>query len=1291
MGVLDDASARLYAGALLGKSLIKDLGEADSEGLSRTLATRRATLQAGVASGKIKPEELSKQDAGLLGGVLEGKEKIPTSPFGFVGHFFGNLAKGAGEFGDSLLHLPQGIEALGEAGASSLEKAKGNPFMAAFEAGEGKNQEGQIIGQTAQGVAHDFSSPRQIYEHPFNPLMDVASAFTGGAGLASKTAGTLSRAGAFGEELSGVDEAGNATKLGRFAPLAKRAIGLTSTLGRPDVSVSPAFTDANADLLDEAGVKAAKVPRAYSPNVGMKYFVQKPLDTAISKLKDLSVPGGSGTIGDLQGGLYGRKIINRTRAQIAAGTNEGLLNSPINDMFHSAQRLFNHGQGAGVYQSFATFLHSVGVNTLDKLDEYANQLREGVDVDGETLTPEEQAHAGEIIKRSEDPRFRQLIEHPTNEMKDYAYQIRRSNVHLAQHLDIDPLTSEDAAFGRLRALTGKTNEELRGDLPPELHPQNKFAKGLQALQEAISGQGTVEQVPSVKELAFEIPFGSIMQKESLMRRVVESMKADLEKNESQFDRQRDVNYIPGNNLFEKVATGLHDELGVDQEQAASFARGVALGTPEGPILPTYMPSISGQGLHYGLRRDPLRQRVGRVLGLSKFQPIEGIEKQPDYYELRRPFSPRTASAQTIGLGPAKNYLKEANYESFLKGAMQASPEAIAKNAYQIQRDLITQKLNPAMIERLAVKGTDGDVMYFRGPGEMQQALGVTANHYSFVPVDTWKNYIATKSGLEMDFAHILADKGVEGDLEAEIENLADESAQEFISNESAKAAGGNNRGVALPTTFVKTIVEHVRVTESQGVVGRINGMVLGRWKSAVLSMMPSWLLRTSLGHGILALIDGTVNPKFWMAAHRYFDDRPVLPEQLETLKNWRGAGDAVLGTTRDIVPHAALQPGDLPAGVNQGGMMHELADIGQGAREAKQFAPTRFISGGVHVTTNYQRRAIFLRGLEREAKQRLAELGKDFEHPGNFWDIRNIDAVLDPAFRETVLKSPDLVEHAFDQLGKVSYTFGEMSPWERRLVKNSFPFYGWYKFISKFVWSMPVNYPGRTAAIAALGHVGQEETDKMGALPDYLEGALFFNHGDLTNSKYINLYGLNPLGNFGNPFSPKGALEGVASAGELSPLIQSLIAATGVNPMTMEPESIDPFSGVEQGKYGEWLNTKTGQALPNIGAVNPIQRGLGTFLRAFPELRAAELLRTGGNPVYPESIPFVDEHPVGVNPETRRGYNLPSILEQEIGIQPRTYNISKHTAELLSHIAEAKKANERAQARTREKLALPNP
>lgn len=1279
--VLTDPAARLYAGALLGKSLIKNIGEVGTQTDKQKLAVRRAALEAGLASGKIKGGSLSKGDAGLVGEALH--QHISSSPLDFGLNLIKNFGSDIGKFGGDLKQIPTALYTMGSAAAQDVVQAGGNPAAALGNIVSGHSQSGPLIERMGQSVAHDFSSPQQIYEHPFNPLLDVAGLFSGGTGAAIKGAGYLSRTG----KLGGIGRTAAASKI----------IKLGETGGRAPAFASPGFTAENVDRLNEAGVFANKIPREYSPNLGMKYGVQKPLDATVSRLGKVRIPKTRETLSDFQGKYYANKEYNRFRARASASTQDVMgrapedkairkLKSPVNAYKKAAVELYKEGQGKGVYQSLASHLRLIGIKTLDMADEYANRLREGFDEDGPIYTKEELQAAKDIIERIENPQFRQLIEKPSDEMRSYEYAHTRLNVDFAHHLNVDPLTSEDSAFGRLRELTGMTTEELKAQLPDHLREYNTLAKGLQHLQEVYAGvkpDHVLGKPPDLNVMARSVPGVPSAMMRDILDRAINSLRRDVEHTESYMERVNDPNYVPGSNLFQKVAIELHRRAGLDTETAQSFARGVPL-AKQGAVIPTYVPSISGEGMDYGVIGDPLKQRVGRVLGVSKFKPIhDKVEPQGTYYEYEAPFTARTASAQTLGLGPARNYLREANYESFLKGTMQINPTAMLRHAQQIYHDVVDIKLRPEVLERAAVKGEDGKALTVRGPGEMVERMGLQAKHYVFVPVDTWRNYVAVKSGLEQAMAKTLETiqgEGGEADVMAEIERLSEEHAKELVDGALENAAMGNHQGLILPKTYVENIIKHIRIGEA-GRFSDLNATLVGRWKAAVLSYMPSWLIRTTIGHGIIALIDGTVNPKYWKVAHKYFENRPVNSDDLRAVSWGKKYGDEQM--------LSQYNPQPIPPGLHQGGMMHELQDVGQGARESKQLAVARGISKVVHESTNWQRRAIFLRGLDRSVKQRLAELQRDFEHPGGFWNAKNIDAAMDPKWLEEVLQRPDLLEHVFDQVSKVSYTFGDMAPWERKLVKQVIPFYGWYKFVTKFIWAMPVNYPGRTAAIAALGNLGAEEQSKLGEIPDYLQGAIFFNHDDMNAAKYINLYGLNPLQDPANPFGGAGPLEGLIRPSQFSPLIQAVLSGFGVNTLNMQEVGIDPFSGIEKGRYGEWIDTNTGKEVGSLAQVNAPQRMLGTFLRAFPEIRAAEQFSQKGNPVYPESIPFVDEHPIGVNPQTRRNYSPLTLAEQWFGLQPRSYDIAKHTADFNRALLETKKRNLRNQQRTAQKLAIP--
>lgn len=1251
--VLEDPSARLYAGALLGKALSKQLGTdaAEQSGESAT-ATRTATLEAGVASGKIDPKTLSPGDAGLLGTALSGKTKIPSIGSDPVGKFFGNLAKGGGEFLESLPHVPSALITTGKNFGEEVGKTvvgdKGNksaPFM-------------EELGLVGKGIAHDFSSPRQLYEHPFNPILDVAGAASGGAGLAAKFSGGLA------EGLGAADTS-------RLALAAKRVAGIGSELGREDAIVSPGLPGALHD------VSESRVPRLYSPNLGYKYTVQKPLDKLFSSRLSRKQLANGETLSDiLQGKYWGKKVASTINSQLTSGTAEGLEHSPLPGFLNSVDRMFKGNKARGHMMFEATLLHKSGIDDLDKLDQYAEKIREGEDLDGVIMTPEMQEAAQWKLELFQNPEFRQLIEEPKDIMKEVSHQIDRLNVHHAYLADIDPTVSEDSAYGRLRALTGKTNDELKADEKPTLRLESKFAKGLQTLQEHIEKEPSAEPPVNLKELALHIPYGTMAQKVSILERAVHSLLEDRE-GANAMDHRGDPDYLQGRTIYSKVAAALHDELGVDETSAEAFARGVPYGSPEGSILKSYVPSVSGRGKKFGELPENKLRVIGRNLGVGRFRSLDEDYRYKAFYDIRTSAKPSAASRMTIARDPSKNFLKDATYASFQKGVADLSPAMIARNAHEIQRQILEGKLNDKMIDKMGLKTADGlKAKIYNNEGELEQDIGLAAKHYTLVPVRAIRAYVASKAQLEGNAASLI-EKGE--DTQAQLEALADESARQLMDGVTHDTALNIPQNVALPTYFVTELIRHARVAEEATSIGKAITWLTGRWKAATLSYSPAWLLRTTVGHGLVAIIDGVVDPRYYKLAHTYFQDKTWTVDDLKSVDWGKSAGDQVLGG------HG------LPLGVNQGSIMHELGTTGEIGREAKLALPARKISETVHTITNWQRRAITLRNFDRAAKTRLAELGKSFDHPGGFWNTKNIDAVLNPQWVNDVLQHPRLFEAVKDQLSQVSYTFGEMTAFERRLIKYGMPFYGWYKFISKFVWSMPVNYPGRADMIEQLGHIGEDEIKNLGPLPPYLSGALWFDHGDLERARYINIYGLNPLSDVANPLGKEGFAQGIARIGQLGPLTQAAIAgAMGINPVTGEAEAIAP-EGFETERFGNIIDLNTGEEKNNAGQVHPLMRFLGTLMRAFPEVRALDLLKNKGNPVYGESIPFIDDKLKGVNPVSRRGFNLGGFLEGEFGAQRRIYNASKNAAESLKKLDEARKRNVKTKARDEQRLALPTP
>lgn len=1262
---VNEATQQLYNAALLGASIAKQSGEtlgglAAQNAATRAEGERRATLRAGVASGKIKPQSLSASDAALLGQSLK-----PHAPggsggvFGFLGHLAGTAAKETGQIVSSFGKVPEGLLTLGKAAG---EFYQGKP-----------GAEAKLVGAQAKQIYETTTHPT---EHPIEALLNIAALASGGSSAAVKAAGVAERAGATSRLISKIAKAGEVAR---------------PSLESPSVGekVAEGFRPGTA-------VKAGEIPRYYSTNPFTRFAVQKPIDALMQRVGSTKIPFTSTTPAELRFDYQARRLGNRARARLEAGTTEQFTKpGPVQDFLKSVREMKAKTltQKGYQYQFEAMYLRARGINTTEKLDEYSNQINQNMDVlanpDDPKIAPQEEAAAKwRANTLYQDPEFRKLVLEPTDDMRRMAYNMRRMELQQSRMLmeefrrrGVSPETSERAAFGPFSVLSGKTIEEVAHELPEGQKLDNRFAKGLQQVEDAFLRPKNAEEIapgelPTSQDLADMIPFGDPQTKLDVVEKTLKSFGEDLrDEKGGVIARSQGSDYLPGKTMFEKMAVGMQHFMGMPEEQAQAFARGIPLGEELGEIMPSYFHSQGGYGMKFGVPAEKPLERLLKQRQLG--------EEAPVYHEFARPFRPRDINAAMATIGPKMAYTKDADYTDFLNGTMRVDPEMIARTHFQIIRDILQKKLSDPVIERLGLKGEDGNIRWWNGQKDLENHIGPeAASRWMVVPVNMYRNFFRTAAELEGDVAEILTSNKSPQEMARAMEDLADERAQEFVAGERDELGTKGPRygqGVALPVNFVKTMLDHMKIAEQGNAATRAFSWVLSRWKYMQLQLSPAWLLRTTIGHGIIALVDGTLNPRHWFAALRYPQEgKTIAPGIMDRLMFGKKYGDEVLNP-----------PKELPPGVNQGGQMtQEMAEIGRGKVNQNPWA--RFIGRNVHTITNFQRRAIFFRKLDVMAKQDMANLGREFDHPGGFWNRQNIDAVLDPNWTNEVLQHPNLIEDAFDQLSNVSYTFGEMSPWERRIIKVALPFWGWYKFISKFVWKMPLNYPGRTAAIHMLGNLGQEEVDQnMGTIPNYLENALWLNHGDMSKARYINLYGLNPFADVANPLGKEGMFQGVIRMGQVSPLLQAGLAAYGIDPLTGGLERVSPESGYESDRYGNLINVAEGTEAPGIFAVHAPQRFIGTLLREFPEIRAIELGATHGNPVFPESIPLFDEKPIGVNPVSRKGGNLVSGLEQEFGVQPRTIDLGKYQTNLLKSILEAQKKNPKTIAKEQAKREEP--
>jgi hypothetical protein len=1215
--------ASLYEGAKLGEAFSTKLGQFQSASDETYQQQRGNLLTTGVATGKINPASLSSSDASLLG-----KNVIPSTaqPKGLLGDILGVAVKPfevvlntAGDFASAVEGLPTAAEGVWNAAARAVY-----PFAHKVDLALGLDQGDKgpppgpslpDIGKAiAQATVRDFTNFDPM--HPLYPILDLASVASLGTTGAARLGAGLGRLGAEG-----------------------------STLARVGGGISRAVKPGERPALQLGGLQTDIRPPDYSIAPFRRTFFEKPIDKFFaSGYADRQVPTAAEgtTLQDLRAQYWIRKI---------AHTNTGRVSSGVVKNTYEATKPFakamvnlvkeSDGSHAIAAEKFNALVlrrmlaadHLNAAQRAERLDTYINNTLkkplDEVNIEGvATKSAQAKAVRDYYTQLLQTPRYRDFFVHGTNGMETVKQVWDQTHIAGLRSIGLDPAELLQRSLGPVAHLYEKTPEEMLREQPELVQKQTNFgilskqvedaiveAKGEHVMQEALAGE-LAKLLPSKMGANLTI-------RTKLVRDAIRSLKADIQ------DGDRRINlhqpwYLPGNTLRAKVAAGLVDRLHFDTHLAEPYSIGA---------LTNWFPQSSSLGLK--VRQEGfMLGRIGETLSRGRFN--KGAH-DTSLHEFRKEPTIRLLTAQSLGVAPYSDYLHDAFLGHVEAGLERRDLTTFVRHISQRERVILHRMLAEPMIKRLAFKGPDGEAMKFGSFTELQNYIGDTekAKKWVLVPDQALKMMIQSEGDAAREAVEALAtaDGKVTPVVSDAVDHAIDGGAQEAIRQISDSAIANKGKMVAMPRTFFDDLIKQSRTFDSGRKVGRYWQGFINRWRTAVLAYMPSWLLRTSIGHGLILYLAGVTDRRHYTMASTYFKDGFRINEEGEKISR-------------------------LPPGVEQGTPHEDFGRFGGQRVAVNRLA--QFNTGAVHRIANFQRRAAFLSLLEKTSRQRWTDLEDAMRLPHQFTD-HTFDYIQE--------HHPELVHHALNELDRVSYTFGQMSPWERTLARNFIPFWGWYKFVNKFVWSLPVTYPGRTLAITRLGELGASQQDQLGAIPDWLRTAVLFDTHDLSKVHYLSMLGLNPLGDIANP--QKG-FQGLIRLGQFSPIIQAGLEGAGYNTLTGGIEEIDPASGIIA-INGQYYNVHTGQVTESVGAASPlaaVERALGGLLREFPEVRIAEPFTTGGRAEYPESLPFIYEKPIpGSTPKPITPLHT---LLQYSGVAPREYNLQKFQQKTLTNLSRAR-------------------
>lgn len=467
--------------------------------------------------------------------------------------------------------------------------------------------------------------------------------------------------------------------------------------------------------------------------------------------------------------------------------------------------------------------------------------------------------------------------------------------------------------------------------------------------------------------------------------------------------------------------------------------------------------------------------------------------------------------------------------------------------------------------------------------EITQVWGRTADDViqDYIPA---ARQIARSDGQVMQVAQRLMDR--------EWQKYSPESIINFGPPKLSQWAQENN--ILLPKTVANNIQR--MHTPPGGRVSAIMDPIMNVFRTSLLPLSPRWHMYNVLGGGIVTLAR----------------TGPGLFKQMRPAWEMAGGTKRLLGKAWE---YADELPENIPRGSQS--VPQELQGWVRTAGTRERLSATFNHMGG-----KTQRRlwddiqAAKKLGKVKDAAGNIIERSYDIN--GLFDDMYRAAAYLygqDKALTKGMSK--EAAERSGVELArKTLQNIDRMTPIERTIIRNVFPFYGWMQHIIRYSLKYPIDHPFRAQAMSAFA---RNELQDMGdALPYRFLNTFFI--GDMDNEGNrtgLNLAGMNPFRDVADYFTISGFM------GQTNPVISSLLQSVGVDPMSGGPELFptlryDPEVGRLAVEAPNPLMTFTNAIIPQTRVLDGMFNSSSEFqmlLRVNPEAAGRMLLSQAGLPV----------------------------------------------------------------------------
>lgn len=388
--------------------------------------------------------------------------------------------------------------------------------------------------------------------------------------------------------------------------------------------------------------------------------------------------------------------------------------------------------------------------------------------------------------------------------------------------------------------------------------------------------------------------------------------------------------------------------------------------------------------------------------------------------------------------------------------------------------------------------------------------------------------------------------------------------------------GGDNT-VMIPKKIADALESLGARTPGAGVT-RVLDPYMNVFRTSLLTLRPQWYVNNIFGG--LALLLGRTDPRVlgYFSQARDALRTGELPTEL-------GLGSGAVSVPQDIIAHNWVA----------GSKMRQLLESNPAYRGFQNFSERMF-------------------KFNQLADDQFRAMAYLYGHDTNYAKFLKKGDV------------PELAEQQAKEAGialtkKIMPDWTTLTPFERQIMRNLFPFYGWMRHIMQYTLSYPIDHPVRASMAEAFTRTELEDNHN---LPDRYLGSFFLGTDDKGMATLLNPGAANPFGDVANMFTLAGFVRNV------NPLIATALRGIGVDPGTGTAEAFpntayDPYTGRVRPTGGGIFSNLAFSAIPQARALSDIftrNNDYKKLLRTDPEAAARQLRAELGLPTFKQKIDY---------------------------------------------------------------------